>query len=76
MTLEALVGRQLVFGLPGPDLTDEDLRLFRQTQAGGLILYRRSASRVSSTASRPRWGDGSSWPRITRVGASSCSAAA
>src|SRR5437016_4118905 len=42
MTLEALVGRRLVFGLPGPDLTDEDVRLFRQTQAGGLILYRRN----------------------------------
>ena len=42
MTLEALVGQRLVFGLPGPDLTDEDVRLFRQTQAGGLILYRRN----------------------------------
>ena len=42
MTLEALVGRRLVFGLPGPDLKDEDVRLFRQTQAGGLILYRRN----------------------------------
>ncbi len=42
MTLEALVGRQLVFGLPGPDLTDADIRLFEDTRAGGLILYRRN----------------------------------
>src|SRR6266851_5458223 len=42
MSLEALVGRRLVLGLPGPDLTDEDIRLFRETQAGGLILYRRN----------------------------------
>ncbi|MBI2524361.1 MAG: beta-N-acetylhexosaminidase [Candidatus Rokubacteria bacterium] len=42
MPLEALVGRRLVFGLPGPDLTDADVRLFDETQAGGLILYRRN----------------------------------
>jgi beta-N-acetylhexosaminidase len=40
--LEALVGRRLVFGLPGPDVTDADLRLFEDTGAGGLILYRRN----------------------------------
>jgi beta-N-acetylhexosaminidase len=42
MTLEELVGRQLVFGLPGPDLTDADVRLFEDTKAGGIMLYRRN----------------------------------
>ena len=42
MTLEALVGRRLMFGLPGPDLSEDDVRLFRETQAGGLMLYRRN----------------------------------
>ncbi len=40
--LEDLVGERLVIGLPGPDLRDEDVRLFRDTRAGGLILYRRN----------------------------------
>src|SRR5438552_15701086 len=31
-----------MFGLPGPTLRDEDIDLFRQTRAGGLILYRRN----------------------------------
>ncbi len=42
MTLEELVGRRLMFGLPGPDATDADIRLFADTRAGGLILYRRN----------------------------------
>ncbi|PYM64236.1 MAG: beta-N-acetylhexosaminidase [Candidatus Rokuibacteriota bacterium] len=42
MTVAELVGRRLVFGLPGPDLTDADVRLFRETEAGGVILYRRN----------------------------------
>src|SRR6188474_2546488 len=42
MSLEEMVGRQLVFGLRGPDVTDADLRLFEETRAGGLILYRRN----------------------------------
>jgi beta-N-acetylhexosaminidase len=42
VTLEALVGRRLMFGLPGPDLSDGDIRLFRETQAAGLMLYRRN----------------------------------
>ena len=37
-----MVGRQLVFGMRGPDVTDADLRLFEETRAGGLILYRRN----------------------------------
>ena len=41
-TLEAMVGRQLVVGLPGPDATDEDLRHLRDIHAGGLMLYRRN----------------------------------
>ena len=40
--LEDLVGRQLMFGLPGPDVTDADLRLFDDTRAGGIMLYRRN----------------------------------
>jgi beta-N-acetylhexosaminidase len=31
-----------MFGVPGPDLTDSDIRLFRETQAAGLMLYRRN----------------------------------
>src|SRR5215475_4888099 len=42
MTAADLVGRRLCFGLPGPDLSDADVRLFRETGAGGLILYRRN----------------------------------
>jgi beta-N-acetylhexosaminidase len=40
--LEALVGERLMIGLPGPVLRDEDVRLFRDTRAAGLILYRRN----------------------------------
>ena len=42
MTLEALVGHRLMFGLPGPDLSDADIQLFRETQAAGVMLYRRN----------------------------------
>ena len=42
MTIEALVGRHLMFGLPGPDLGDTDIQIFRETQAAGLMLYRRN----------------------------------
>src|SRR5712692_4942812 len=42
VTLEDMVGRRLMFGLPGPDLADADIRLFADTCAGGLILYRRN----------------------------------
>ena len=41
-TLEELVGQRLVFGIPGPRLRDDDIRLFRESHAGGLILYRRN----------------------------------
>jgi beta-N-acetylhexosaminidase len=37
-----LVGDRLMIGLPGPLLRAEDVRLFRDTRAGGLILYRRN----------------------------------
>jgi len=40
--LESLVGERLVFGLAGPKLTDTDVKLFRETRAAGLILYRRN----------------------------------
>ena len=39
-TIEHLIGETLVFGIPGPRPTKEDLRLFRDTRAAGLILYR------------------------------------
>ncbi len=42
MTIEDLVGERLMLGIPGPTVRDEDLRLFRDTRAGGLILYRRN----------------------------------
>jgi beta-N-acetylhexosaminidase len=38
--LEDLIGRTLVFGIPGPRLTVRDVKLFRETRAAGLILYR------------------------------------
>jgi len=41
-TLESMVGRQMIVGLPGPDATDDDLRLLRDIHAGGLMLYRRN----------------------------------
>lgn len=40
--LAELVGERLMLGLPGPALRDEDVRLFRDTRAAGLILYRRN----------------------------------
>jgi beta-N-acetylhexosaminidase len=42
MTLEEMVGRRLMFGLPGPDASDADIRLLADTDAGGLVLYRRN----------------------------------
>ncbi|HXH81562.1 MAG TPA: glycoside hydrolase family 3 N-terminal domain-containing protein, partial [Candidatus Tectomicrobia bacterium] len=40
--LEDLVGERLMIGLAGPDVGDDDIRLFRETRAAGLILYRRN----------------------------------
>jgi beta-N-acetylhexosaminidase len=40
--IEDLVGERLIIGLAGSTLTDADVRLFRDTRAGGLILYRRN----------------------------------
>jgi beta-N-acetylhexosaminidase len=40
--LRDLVGERLMIGLPGPRLRDADVALFRDTRAGGLILYRRN----------------------------------
>ena len=44
MTLdfEDLVGERLMIGLAGPFLRSDDVRLFRETRAAGLILYRRN----------------------------------
>ena len=36
------MGERLMVGLPGPVLRDEDVRLFTDTRAAGLILYRRN----------------------------------
>jgi beta-N-acetylhexosaminidase len=41
-TLADLVGERLMIGLAGPGLRDEDVTLFRETRAAGLILYRRN----------------------------------
>jgi beta-N-acetylhexosaminidase len=38
--LEDLLGERLMFGLPGPGLRDADIRLFAETRAAGLVLYR------------------------------------
>jgi beta-N-acetylhexosaminidase len=40
MRLEELIGQTLVFGIPGTRVRPEDIRLFKETNAGGLILYR------------------------------------
>src|SRR5215831_8066701 len=40
--LRDLVGERLMIGLPGTRLSDGDVALFRETRAGGLILYRRN----------------------------------
>ena len=40
--IEDLVGERLMIGLAGPTLGDADVRLFRETRAAGLILYRRN----------------------------------
>jgi beta-N-acetylhexosaminidase len=37
-----LVGERLMIGLPGATLREEDVALFRDTRAAGLILYRRN----------------------------------
>lgn len=42
LDLPDLVGERLMIGLPGPLLRDEDVTLFRDTRAAGLILYRRN----------------------------------
>jgi len=42
MTLEDLVGERLMIGIPGTAVRDEDIRLFQDTRAAGLILYRRN----------------------------------
>ena len=40
--LADLIGERLMIGLAGPDLRAEDIALFRDTRAAGLILYRRN----------------------------------
>ncbi len=40
--IEDFVGERLMIGLAGPTLGDADIRLFKATRAGGLILYRRN----------------------------------
>jgi beta-N-acetylhexosaminidase len=40
--LQDLIGERLVIGLPGPALREEDVALFRDIRASGLILYRRN----------------------------------
>jgi len=40
MTLEERIGALLIFGIPGTTITPEIVQHFRDTHAGGLILYR------------------------------------
>ena len=40
--IEDLVGERLMIGLAGPTLSDADIRVFKDTRAAGLILYRRN----------------------------------
>ena len=40
MKLEEMVGQQLMIGIPGDALTPETIQLFRDTHAGGLIIFR------------------------------------
>jgi beta-N-acetylhexosaminidase len=40
--IEDLVGERLMIGVTGPTLTDADVKVFRETRATGLILYRRN----------------------------------
>lgn len=42
MKLEELAGQKLVFGIPGPQLTQATVKLFRDTHAGGVIFFRRN----------------------------------
>ena len=42
MELAELVGRRLVIGIPGTEITPEIVRHFQELHAGGLILYRRN----------------------------------
>src|SRR5436309_2764502 len=43
-----------MIGLPGPTLRDEDVRLFRDTRAAGLILYRRNFESPAQLDAHPR----------------------
>ena len=40
MTLDYLVGQTLIFGIPGAQIRPQDVSHFRETHAGGLILFR------------------------------------
>ena len=42
MDLKSYLGEQLVFGISGSRITSETLGIFRETGAGGLILFRRN----------------------------------
>ena len=50
MGLEKLVGRMLVLGIGGTEVTDADVRRFRATRAGGLILFTRNFSSPNELA--------------------------
>jgi beta-N-acetylhexosaminidase len=49
--LEDLVGERFMIGLSGPSLTDDEVRLFKDTRAAGLILYRRNFESPAQLAS-------------------------
>jgi beta-N-acetylhexosaminidase len=76
VSLESMVGSRLMFGLPGPDLTDDDVRLFRETQAAGIMLYRRNfetPARLAKLLTGLEEAAGRrTWLPITKAGGSSC----
>lgn len=44
MSLEELIGKKLVIGIPGASVSREAVDLFRETHAAGLIVYRHNFS--------------------------------
>jgi beta-N-acetylhexosaminidase len=50
MDIQDLVGERLMIGLAGPALTDDDVKVFQETRAAGLILYRRNFASPAALA--------------------------
>ncbi len=48
MKLEELIGQKLVLGIDGAKVTPQAVEIFRKTQAGGLILFKRNIASAES----------------------------